>query len=541
MTSTLERVPLGELDPRAEHVMVAMRDGVRLATDVYPPSGRGRHPAVLVRLPYDKSARFSFMTSIAPMFQERGYAFVAQDVRGKARSEGEAHAFIHEVADGGDTLDWIASQPWSNGVVGMFGDSYYGFTQWAAAASGHPSLRAIVPRVTTTEIGTDWMYHQGVFCLYTMVEWAAQTWVDSALYDGVPDFSVRPLADVVPAAQGGRRSPSLDRWRSTPPDGAFWTEGIFGVRDPLARVSIPVLHSGGWWDVFQRGQLRDHARLAGRPAQHLVMGSTDHFDDELAEGDEPVEDILVSEEALARFLPVYVAPALSFFDRYLLGRDDAVDRVRWHLANAGWRAADRWPPAGAHELVLHAAGDPTSADGGALAAVPDAGRRGAAWTHDPADPVPDAVVDAWRPLLALPDERRAGERADVVSFTSEPIGELDLAGPVRVEGATGEADGGGTLAATLLDVSPDGRARRMLQGAAVPSRDGFSIDLGDTGYRLGSGHRLRLNLSASLHPRYLADCGTETDPWLETGPPRRRAVAIGGTEGLRLRVTALGR
>jgi putative CocE/NonD family hydrolase len=539
MAPTLERLALGDVDPAADQVMVPMRDGVRLATDVYPPSGGGRRATVLVRLPYDKSARFSFMTSIAPLFTERGYAFVAQDVRGKARSEGETRAFVHEVSDGFDTIDWIASRPWSNGVVGMFGDSYYGFTQWAAAASGHPALRAIVPRVTTTDVGTDWMYHQGVFCLYTMVEWAASTWVDAGLYEGVPDFSVRPLADVVPVAQAGRRSASLDRWRSTRPDDPFWTEGIFGVRDPVAAVSIPVLHSGGWWDVFQRGQLRDHARLAGRPGQHLVMGSTDHFDDELAARGEAVEDILVSEAALARFLPEYVGPALSFFDRYLLGRQQRIERVRWHLANAGWRTADAWPPRGTRELVLHAAGDGVGPDGGALAAAPDAGGRDTTWTHDPADPVPDAVLDAWRPLLAPADERDVG-RADVLSFTSEPIGELDLAGPVRVDGAMGEADGGGALMAALLDVSPDGRALRMLQGAAVPVRDGFSIDLGDTGYRVEAGHRVRLDLSASLHPRYLADAGTEVDPWLQTGAARRRVVAVGGTDGLRLRMTILG-
>ncbi len=146
-------VPFGEIDERADQVMVAMRDGVRLATDVYLPTGaRGPMPAVLVRLPYDKSGHFSFMPQVAPFFTERGYACVVQDVRGKARSEGETFAFTHEVADGGDTLEWISQRPWSDGAIGMFGDSYYGFTQWAAIASGHPALRAIVPRMTSTEI-----------------------------------------------------------------------------------------------------------------------------------------------------------------------------------------------------------------------------------------------------------------------------------------------------------------------------------------------------------------------------------------------------
>ena len=90
---------------------------------------------------------------IAPSFTERGYAFVVQDVRGKFRSEGETLAFVHEVDDGYDTLDWMVAQPWCDGNVGMWGDSYYGYTQWAAVASEHPALKAIVPRVTTADLG----------------------------------------------------------------------------------------------------------------------------------------------------------------------------------------------------------------------------------------------------------------------------------------------------------------------------------------------------------------------------------------------------
>ena len=251
--------PLGPIDEFAEQVMVPMADGIRLATDVYlPRGGRGadRLPCLLVRLPYDKSAPFAFMPRLAAWFTERGYAFVAQDVRGRARSEGETFAFVHEVSDGSATLDWLVAQPWSNGVVGMFGDSYYGWTQWAAVASGHEALRAIVPRVTSVEIGTDWRETGGVFNAYQMIEWAAGTWSGTENFECDLDWTVRPLADVQADAHGGRRSRSLDRWITVAGDDPWWWEALYAGRgDPRARLRVPALHTGGWWDVFRRGQV----------------------------------------------------------------------------------------------------------------------------------------------------------------------------------------------------------------------------------------------------------------------------------------------
>ena len=307
--------PLGPIDEFAEQVMVPMADGIRLATDVYlPRGGRGadRLPCILVRLPYDKSAPFAFMPRLAAWFTERGYAFVAQDVRGRARSEGETFAFVHEVSDGSATLDWIVAQPWSNGVVGMFGDSYYGWTQWAAVASGHEALRAIVPRVTSVEIGTDWRETGGVFNAYQMIEWAAGTWSGTENFECDLDWTVRPLADVQADAHGGRRSRSLDRWISAAGDDAWWWEALYAGRgDPRARLRVPALHTGGWWDVFRRGQIRDFRAVHGRvPGQHLVMEATDHFDDWLRDRDAPpFVDFIDDAAEMERWLPAYAEPA----------------------------------------------------------------------------------------------------------------------------------------------------------------------------------------------------------------------------------------
>jgi hypothetical protein len=199
--------------PAARQVMVAMRDGVRLATDVYRPAGPGPWPAVLVRLPYDKDGRYTFMPWLAPRFTARGYVFVVQDVRGKFRSEGEARPFTNESADGYDTIDWVSRQDWCSGSVGMFGDSYYGYAQWCAVASGHPALRAIVPRVTCADLGT-WL-RGPVDPLYAAT-YLAQYWTGPDAITGLStSLAGRSRASSTPAwpPSGSARRAWMTCWR----------------------------------------------------------------------------------------------------------------------------------------------------------------------------------------------------------------------------------------------------------------------------------------------------------------------------------------
>ncbi|HEX4813658.1 MAG TPA: CocE/NonD family hydrolase, partial [Nonomuraea sp.] len=132
----------------ATEVVIPMRDGVRLAADLYLTGSSRPGPVVLVRIPYDKGGAFGFMPPISRHFRARGYHVVVQDVRGKYRSEGVPEFAVNEVDDGYDTIQWLTEQVWCDGDVVMWGDSYYGYTTIAAAISGHPALKAFAPRVT---------------------------------------------------------------------------------------------------------------------------------------------------------------------------------------------------------------------------------------------------------------------------------------------------------------------------------------------------------------------------------------------------------
>ena len=398
----LETVGPAPLDPRAQQHLVAMRDGVHLATDVYLPDGPGPFPAVLVRLPYDKNGRYCWMPFLATHFLARGYAFVPQDVRGKFRSEGEPVAFVNEVPDGYDTIEWIVRQPWSNGDVGMWGDSYYGFTQWAAVAAGHPALKAIVPRVTIADIDS-WL--DGVTPLYG-AHYLAEYWSDGTTHHWTPDWSRRPLAEVFdPAFEViGQRSASFDYVLERSRGGA--RAPLFPGPHPFEVLRIPTLHGVGWFDNITPPHMLDYEALMRDPEtapfQYLHAGSTDHENYEFETAPIPESaDHATNDEALERMLPRYIRPALDFFDAFLAGRADpaAVPRVRWHLAGAGWRESPSWPPPGASELRLYLRAE--------RARDCEADRRGerrareATWVHDPENLVPSTLVNPFAALLRV--------------------------------------------------------------------------------------------------------------------------------------------
>src|SRR5437870_11063426 len=141
------------------NVAAKMRDGVTLRADIYRPKAEGKFPVLLVRTPYDKTGSMGFGLRAAA----RGYAVIAQDVRGRFESEGEWYPFKNESQDGYDTVEWAAALPYSNGKVGMFGGSYVGATQFLAAIAKPPHLSGICPTVTASNYHDGWTYQGGAF------------------------------------------------------------------------------------------------------------------------------------------------------------------------------------------------------------------------------------------------------------------------------------------------------------------------------------------------------------------------------------------
>ncbi len=146
-----------------KNIMVPMRDGVKLATDVYRPHAEGPFPVLLARLPYNKEplGGLAQATIDAVRAVQQGYVVVVQDCRGRFASEGEFSPLVDEASDGVDTIDWIIQQSWASGQVGMVGGSYLGSTQWLLAKEHPEALRAIAPVVTTANYYQAPFRHQG--------------------------------------------------------------------------------------------------------------------------------------------------------------------------------------------------------------------------------------------------------------------------------------------------------------------------------------------------------------------------------------------
>lgn len=541
-------LPLGDRNERAEQLMVRMRDGTCLATDVYLPARSNGGPVVLVRTMYDKASLFTFVPLTAEYLNDHGYTVVAQDVRGKGGSEGDFRHLVHEVDDGFDTLEWLVAQPWCDGEVVMFGESYFAYTAWAAVASGHPAVRAIVPRCVSTDMAGQ-LHLGGAFNFATMAVWAPYS-MNNRLYtyEGDLDWSVRPLKDIHKAWLGDV-PPVFAQLRSHPGSDVWRDPRMWAVR--ADRIRVPALHIGAWWDEWRGVQLRDWriARASTRASQFLRMEVADHQGGRLMGDDETPVSYLDSEDGMRGYLPRYLDPVIEFFDREVrgVGADASAPLVTIEVAEGGIWRGETWPPPSARTLRLHLADAARAAEGpegGALSPDAQTSEQTASWTHDPSDLVPFLDQDPVRVLSTiLPDERDVEQRPDVLTFTADPVREpMDLMGPVHATLSVTADAPIVQVTAKLVDVYPNGRARRICEGVRQLERpdptEPVQIDLIDIGYRLRPGHQLRLEVAASGFPRWMPVIDPHGDSWSAvTGPTTQYRLRLGGNAHSHLDIT----
>ena len=552
-------MPQAPFGVRVEYdVPATMRDGTVLRANVYRPDdgGAGSYPVLLTRLPYGKDLPLGHSVLEPGQAARRGYVVVVQDARGTFTSDGEWFPLVHEGPDGADTVAWAATLPGSNGSVAMYGVSYFGHTQLAAAAQHPPALRALAPMMTWADADDPTagiLTRNGVLELGAQGGWNLEMGLDQLVrrHRGDPETLGKAVYGLVREIdnlpRGGYAELPLDR---------FGPLARMDLEAPLyssihnrhdatytqqARISnayalgVPALHIGGWYDIFLNGTLRNFAAMRdnGGAAQYLLIGPWTHGNVNRAQGD--LDFGFASSGALMDLRIDLMSQQLQFFDRWLKDAQNGFDThpaVKYFVMGANiWKSSDTWPPAESEpqEWYLHSQGRANSAAGdGVLSRERPSDESADVYMYDPEQPVPTIGGATMLPSILRPgprDQRSIEQRHDVLVYTSAPLDQpLEVVGPVSVMLYVASDAPDTDFVARLVDVYPDGSAITVTDGvmrmshregpdAVVPPLEpsqvyAIGVDLWSTGLMFLPGHRVRLDVTSSSFPRWERNLNT---------------------------------
>lgn len=500
-------------------IAIPMRDGVKLIADRYFPDTPPPHPVILIRSPYGRgvsAGAFGILTEFcARRFAEQGFGVVVQDVRGRFDSGSDFVPFIHERNDGWDTLDWLSQRDWCAGV-GMWGSSYLGIVQWAAA--DHPAVKALMPTLTASDVYAV-AFQDGIFNLDLGARWIAILNLQEQ-YKRRPLLATSALVTQVEgsAQRAFQHVPLIDADAQLPPGTVtYYRDWLRAQQDGVdlrshfpnadaALVTAPTMLIGGWYDFFLRGLLNDYAALkAAGHTPHLTIGPWTHYSyfflmlTTLSYGVRWFNATLRSNGAAPKPEP---SPPVRLFI----------------LGSKQWRSFDEFPPPSTTRCWYLDNGE-------RLDAVPGTGSPDE-FTFNPASPPPMIGGAQFSIRAGAKPNDALLHRPDVLVYTAPALtAPLEIIGYVRAELYVKASHLTADFFARLCVVDRRGRTINICDGLARLSPqcgeaqpDGtvrLVIDMGATAYRFSRGERLRLLIAGSGHPRWTRNLGGD-DPFNDT-------------------------
>ncbi|MBD1373908.1 CocE/NonD family hydrolase [Hazenella sp. IB182357] len=512
--------------------MVPMKDGTRLATDVYLPEGKTgieAFPTILVRTCYDRSNKKGFLMH----WVNKGYAVVNQDVRGRADSEGELVPFYYERDDGKETIDWIIAQAWSNGDVGIWGASYLGYVAIAAATSGHPNLKAVVDEVNVGSPFTDTVRRGGAVCSWPLLSWTLAQSVGNRT-----DFSIfagesvdvetvvdaRPIREI-PQQVIGKRSGPWDLWSQHPEYDDFWRNCTLTERGD--QIQAPVFVISGWYDGDGPGVSETWRMLTEHDVPHrkIWLGPWEHNPNRARDfrGTRFSHDAVVYD---------YDIKVMSWFDRFLKGMENGIEQepraTYYVVGNNEWRTSEDWTPVEATITPLYLGGEGhanSSFGDGLLHYQPIERAKTDTFVYNPKYPV--AYSGEREPENMAQHELRQ----DILVYTSEKLEEdMIVAGELSAEIYAASTATDTDWVVTLTDVDEDGNSLRLsdyivrakyrkgLDQAALltPNQvERYDIYMQNIAHTFRKGHRLRFTITSSNKFVVFPNSNTGENPYDE--------------------------
>ncbi len=548
-------------------VMVPMRDGVKLATDIYRPAANGkaqdvRLPVILSRLPYNKDGQ----ATAARYYATHGYVFVAQDTRGRYKSEGVWHMLTDDGPDGVDCAAWIGRQSWSDGKIGMIGTSYFGGTQHAMALAGAPELKTVIPVDAMSNMGQQSLRNAGAFELrfwnwiFLNAGRGSNASKDSGTKNVLTEMADQRFAylDNLPTRRGMtplKLSPEYEDWlvsaMEAGPNTKFWSQNNI-VDAPEKYKDIPVYLVSGWYDSWGGNNTANFMALSRtiKGPVYMIMGPWIHgqqtgyahgqvtFGESAAIGDqwawrqEWYDHWLKGIDNSVGKADPFKTPVRIF----VMGTGDGGKDVKDRLKHGGyWRNEHEWPLARTQSTDFYLQPD------GQLSQQKTTNEKSITqFQFDPKNPVPtiggnvssgdDILLQgAWNQkggshVWNFPKAIPISARNDVLVFQTEPLeADLEVTGEIEVRLFASSSAVDTDFTAKLIDVYPSstdwpggfdlnigdgiirGRFRESLK-KEVLMKPGepyeFTIKLYPTSNVFKKGHRIRVDISSSNFPRF---------------------------------------
>lgn len=499
-------------------LMIPMRDGKRMAADLYYPKDTSKkYPTVFVRTPYNFNywdVRNGVVRDMSNTIEavKRGYAIITMNERGHFFSEGNYDILGPPLTDGDDALKWISSQSWSNGKVGTIGCSSTAEWQLAVAAQGNPAFAAMIPQGFGAGVGrVGEYYEQGnwyrggavqmlfIAWLYGEQNQVRPTFPPSATQEELiqaskffdlaqqappvdwskalrhlPEMDIMKaaggpkgiFADEMPVATGGamiKRAPNDPAWYK----GGLWHDNM--------KINVPGFWFMSWYDVSVGPNLAayNHVRKTARPdianQQYAVIAPTLHCAYKRA-----TENTVVGERSMGDARLNYDELTWAWFDHFLKGEQNGIlekmPKVRYFTMGINkWQSSDTWPPVGAQaqSFFLSSGGKAnTGAGDGVLKDSAPATDSPDKFSYDPMNPVPSFGGNVCCTGNAVQggsfDQRKMEERPDILVYSTEPLKEgVEVSGPIEVTLYVSSDAKDTDFTVKLIDVLPDGRAYNL--------------------------------------------------------------------------------
>lgn len=513
--------------------MVPMRDGIKLATDVWLPKGvEKKIPTIFVRTPYGKKlyaeSHFKYV--------QRGYAVVIQDTRGREDSEGEWIPMHTEIEDGDDSINWIVSNDWCDGNVGMIGGSYGGYVQWAAAASGNKNLKALVSIVTAGGPFVDLPRKGGTFAsgmlawAFAMVEKRFKP--ENMVRDDWEEVvKIRPLRDIPKKALGMDVS-FWNYWMNHDKYDDFWSKVNWAQYKD--KIKVPTMIASGWFDDNGMGTTEglDIIKEYGRGNKKVFLGPWMHS----ANTTRDIHGVSLGNNAIRYDLDYYY---LAWFDKHLKGMDNGIDKEQeveyYTIGDNKWRQSMNWFPEDVKltDIYLTSSGNANTSTGDGKLIFQQAEKEGFdTYIYDPENPAPH-LIDLSENEVGVPDNYKEIEkRKDVLVYSSDKLEkEITIVGDIYTEFYASSSAKDTDWIVRLTDVDEDGNSIKLVDGVfRAKFRNGFDkIDLlepnkiekyairtSKIGITFKKGHRIRFTITSSADNFIFPNSNTGNDPAFDT-------------------------